>query len=94
MFAAYLDLAFDAGRIVPAGNVGFGSVYKNGRGSGGSVPGLLDEVGGFSGSIRPLGAGEFLLFRAPFRAEAAGTVSFLAEPAASRPRSVVLPYGE
>lgn len=94
VFAAYLDLAFDAGRIVTAGNVEFGSVYKNGRGSGGSVPGLLDEVGGFSGSMRPLGAGEFLLFRAPFRAEAAGTVSFLAEPATSMPRSVVLLYGE
>lgn len=94
VFAAYLDLAFDAGRIVTAGSVEFGSVYKNGRGSGGSVPGLLDEVGGFSGSIRPLGAGEFLLFRAPFRAEAAGTVSFLAEPATSMPRSVVLLYGE
>ncbi len=94
VFAAYLDLAFDAGRIVPAGSVEFGSVYKNGRDDGGSVPGLLDEVGGFSGSIRPLGAGDFLLFRAPFRAEAAGTVSFVAEPAASMPRSVVLLYGE
>lgn len=94
VFAAYLDLAFDAGRIVPAGNVEFGSVYKNGRDNGGSVPGLLDEVGAFSGSVRPLGAGEFLLFRAPFRAETAGTVSFLAEPATSMPRSIVLLYGE
>ncbi len=92
VFAAYLDLAFDADRVVPAGNVEFGSAYKNGLNDGGSVPGLLDEVGGFSG-IRPVGAGDVLLFRAPFRAEAAGTASFLTEPATSMPRSEVLLYG-
>ncbi len=92
VFAAYLDLAFDADRVVPSGNMEFGSVYKNGLVSGGTASGLLDEVGAFSG-MRPVGAGDFLLFRAPFRAEAAGTVSFLTEPATSMPRSVVLLYG-
>ena len=92
VFAAYLDLAFDADRVVPAGNVEFGSVYKNGLVTGGTASGLLDEVGAFSGSYRPLGAGDFLLFRAPFRAEAAGTVSFLAEPANLRGSEVLL-YG-
>jgi len=92
VFAAYFDLTFDADRVVPAGNVEFGSVYKNGLVTGGSASGLLDEVGAFSGSYRPIGAGDFLLFRAPFRAEAAGTVSFLAEPA-SLPGSEVLLYG-
>jgi hypothetical protein len=74
VFAAYLDLSFDADRIVPAGGVEFGPQYPNGPGSAGAVPGLLDEVGGFSGSYRPIGAGDFLLFRAPFRAETAGNV--------------------
>jgi hypothetical protein len=92
VFAAYLDLAFDADRVVRAGDVEFSSVYKNGLVNGGTASGLLDEVGGFSGSYRPIGSGDFLLFRAPFRAEAAGTVSFLAEPA-SLPGSEVLLYG-
>ena len=93
VFAAYLDLAFDADRVDPAGNVEFGSVYKNGLNNGGSVPGLLNEVGGFSGSLRPIGAGDFLLFRVPFRAEAAGAVSFFAEPANRTPGSEMLLYG-
>lgn len=92
VFAAYFDLAFDADRVVPAGNMEFGSIYKNGLVTGGTASGLLDEVGAFSGSYRPLGAGDFLLFRAPFRAEAAGTVSFLAEPANLRGSEVLL-YG-
>jgi len=92
VFAAYLNLAFDADRVVRAGNVEFGSVYKNGLVTGGTASGLLDEVGAFSGSYQPIGAGDFLLFRAPFRAEAAGTVSFVAEPA-SLPGSEVLLYG-
>lgn len=92
VFAAYFDLAFDADRVVPAGNMEFSSMYKNGLVTGGTASGLLDEVGAFSGSYRPIGAGDFLLFRAPFRAEAAGTVSFLAEPA-SLPGSEVLLYG-
>ncbi len=92
VFAAYFDLAFDADRVVPSGNMEFGSIYKNGLVTGGTASGLLDEVGAFSGSYRPIGAGDFLLFRAPFRAEAAGAVSFLAEPA-SLPGSEVLLYG-
>jgi hypothetical protein len=53
----------------------------------------LDEVGGFSGSIQPIGAGEFLVFRAPFRAEVEGIVSFAAGPA-DLVTSEVLVYGE
>lgn len=94
VFSAYLDVYFDADRVVPAGGVEFGRQYTNALGSGGSVRGLLHDVGGFSGSLRPIGGGDFLLFRAPFRAEAAGPVSFVAEPANLVPDSLVLLYGE
>lgn len=94
VFSAYLDVYFDADRVVPAGGVEFGRQYTNALGSGGSVRGLLRDVGGFSGSLRPIGGGDFLLFRAPFRAEAAGPVSFMAEPANLVPHSLVLLYGD
>jgi hypothetical protein len=94
VFSAYLDVSFDSGVVVPTGNVEFGPQYGNGLSSGESVPGLLDEVGAFSVSRRPIGGGDFLLFRAPFRAETAGTVSFTAQPANLFPDSYFLLFGE
>lgn len=45
-----------------------------------TTAGLLDEVGGLSGSFTPLGRGERQIFRVPMKAIAGGDVTFAADP--------------
>jgi hypothetical protein len=93
VFAAYLDLHFDPQHVSRSGDLTFGNVYRNGVEEGGNRPGLLDDVGGFSTSLSPIGGGEYLLFRAPLRAVSEGEVSFVAQPANRGVQSLVLLYG-
>lgn len=78
VFAAYLDVVYDAGLVsTPVNNkydVIFGTPYQNGK-AGDFAAGLMDEVGAFAGFTQLLG-GEHLLFAVPFLAESPGLVDF------------------
>lgn len=93
VFAAYADVAFDASKVQLTGPVEPGEMYANGLDLDVTNQGLLDEVGGFSSSLAPLGEGEFLLFRAPMRATAPGTVVFFPDAADDLPFHETLVYG-
>ncbi len=73
VYAAYLDLLYDAQLAQPRLDVmwprGFEiyfgeEFYEPGSGNA-SEPGVIDEVGSYSTSFTPLGAGEWLLFDMP-----------------------------
>lgn len=95
VFAAYLDVAYDAGLVTtPVNNkydVIFGTPYQNGK-AGDFAAGLMDEVGAFAGFTQLLG-GEHLLFAVPFLADSPGLVDF-AGTAADVFGHEVLVYGD
>lgn len=100
VFAAYLDLNFDAERVERTGEVVFSQLFPHQANTGGTLPGELDEVGAVSafelrehGNVFPPSAEETLLFEAPFRALESGPVTFRASPADMLPFSDVLLYG-
>lgn len=94
VFAAYLDVGYDAALVATATDEydGFvyGSSYENGQ-SGQFAPGLIDEAGGFAGLTELLG-GEHLLMAVPFTATAAGVADFAGSPAAATGHDVLI-YG-
>jgi cyclophilin family peptidyl-prolyl cis-trans isomerase len=88
------DLAVSVGSNVTTGSpvifgLNFPSVHTGAVGIGN---GLIDEVGGLSG-ISELGAGQFLLFSVPVRAEKGGELVFQADPPDDLPSSDTLLFG-
>lgn len=75
VFAAYVDVGYDGGLAEPIGDIVHSSQFANGVSGNSSVPGLLDEVGGFSG-VNPTGGSELLVARIPMRATASGVLRF------------------
>ncbi len=83
VYAAYLDLLFDADLAhpviapdQPAGvAIAFGPDYQNGRRGDASVPGVIDELGAFQTSSIALGSDEIRLLSARFQATAADGVA-------------------
>ena len=51
VFAAYLDLLYDPDLVVAGDVVKFGDDFIHDRTIGMTTPGVIDEVGGFSGSL-------------------------------------------
>jgi len=92
VFAAYLDLGFDAARVTPEQNLQFGTDYPNGH-TGMWQAGQLDEAGGFAGVTLPP-AGSLVLLKFKCTAAQPGEVTFTAGAADHAPASDILVYGE
>jgi Ca2+-binding RTX toxin-like protein len=92
VFAAYVDVSWDAGKAVATGPITFGSAYSNGHDGGSLLTGLADDLGGFAG-FSELGGGAFEVFSVPMRATGAGSLVFTADPADALPEHFVLLYG-
>ncbi len=92
VFAAYLDIEYDAGLASVSGAIQYGDSYENGRSGTTSVPGLIDEAGAFDG-FTELGVGEFLLVSVPMQAVTEGTLAFASSPADVSPNHDVLLFG-
>lgn len=81
VFAAYLDITYDANRVSVANqNIVFASPYENGKSGDLNVAGLIDEAGAFAGFTQT-GAGESLLLSVQMKADQAGQVQFIGDPA-------------
>lgn len=94
VFAAYLDVSYDAALVSPGSgeNAGliFGTTYVNGK-SGEFSAGVIDEAGAFAGIDQTHG-NEYLVFAVPLTATAAGVADF-ADSAADLIGHDVLVYG-
>lgn len=81
VFAGFLDILFDSSAVSINGDITFGDNYQNGKQYDVTTPGLIDEIGAFSTSFSPIGAGEFLLVSIPMQADAVGSVVLNADTA-------------
>jgi cyclophilin family peptidyl-prolyl cis-trans isomerase len=77
VFAAYTDIEFDASLVSPNGTdpIGHGTTFTSGQ-TGTISAGLVDELGGFAGSLTPTGGDVLLLAEVTFRADATGNAIF------------------
>jgi len=80
VFAAYVDVNYYAGLATAHGSITHGPNYPFGTSGDTSIPGLIDDVGSFSGSFTPLGPGEMVLFTVPITATSAGLLNFTLDP--------------
>jgi hypothetical protein len=80
VFAAYLDIRFDATLAEVAGPIVYGDEFTNGLSGGLDVAGLIDELGAFGGMDR-LGPGEHRLATIPMIAIGSGQLIFSGDPA-------------
>ncbi len=100
VYAAYLDVLFDRNLVSPnfdannpAGfDIDYAPDYLNGKSGDVDTPGLLNEVGAFQTSSKPLGDNKLEVFQVTFTARAVGTVEFAGNPADVTPRHDVLFY--
>ena len=90
VFAGYMDVIFDASLAEAAGQIVYGDDYQNSP-TGTISPGLLDEVGAFSGTTE-LGRGALVLFSIQIRATSQGTLTIASDPADDTPNSDILLY--
>jgi hypothetical protein len=91
VFAAYLDVSWDSGLATIAGPIKYGIHYGNGKSGDASVPGLLDEAGGFAENW--LDGERYEAFSVLMRATATGDLVFRSDPADQRPQHDVLVSG-
>ncbi len=81
VFAAYLDVTYPANLVSVADTtIVYGDPYENGKSGSLSVAGLIDEAGAFGGFTQT-GAGEKLLFSVKMKADQAGQVPIVGNPA-------------
>ena len=92
VFAAYLDIEWNAALAAVTGPIRYGSSYSNGHGGDTFTPGLIDDAGAFAG-LAELGGGTFEVFSVPMRATAAGALEFRSNPADYSPVTDVMVYG-
>ena len=90
VFAAYLDVLFDAGLAMIAGAITNGPDFQSNEFNAGitSTPGLIDHAGHFAAATSPTGQDEQLLWTAPLTAAAeaeAGAVVALYQHAQAEP---------
>ena len=78
-FAAYLDVEWTDDRVEVAGPITYGTAFPNVHTGNSSSDNLIDEVGG-TGGFNELGAGKFLVFSVPMRANTAGHARNEASP--------------
>ena len=89
IFSFFSDVTFNSSLANVTGAIQFGSQYPSAN-TGSASAGLLDEVGGVSGSVSPIGGGFKELFRVPLRATAAGALTFTADPPDSENSEILL----
>lgn len=92
VFAAYLDVEYDASVIFVSGNISHSPSYGNAKSGDIATPGLIDEVGSIDG-LTPLGPDELLLFTVPMASSTSGAVTFTPNAADVRPAHDVLVFG-
>lgn len=85
VFSAYVDVLYEANLAHSEATIGDGvsneNPYTTGPSGDARVAGLVDEAGGITNSISPLGGGEKMLFTVLLRADEAGTLHFTLDPA-------------
>ncbi len=91
VFAAYLDITWDSRLATITGPLKYGVNYQSGRSGDATVPGLLDEAGGFAQNW--LDGQVYEVFSVPMRAAAAGNLVFRSDPADQSPIHDVLVSG-
>jgi cyclophilin family peptidyl-prolyl cis-trans isomerase len=92
VFAAYLDVRWDATKAVVTGPLQYNGPYQGFRSGDTSTPGVIDEGGAIAGLVA-VGGGQFEVFSVPMRATGAGAVTFAADPADDQTYHSVLIYG-
>ena len=93
VFAGYLDISYDPQLASVAGDIEHAPLYSNGKNGDLSVPGLLDNIGGFDG-LHHIGPDEQLLFTLPMRADSEGELLFVGSESLEYPMYDVLVYGK
>ncbi len=93
VFSGYFDVEWDSALAEVVGSITYGQRYPNVQSGDFSTPGLLDEVGATSGSIAPLGPGEFLLFSVEMEAVGSGQINFNTNAPDNLPFNEILVYG-
>jgi cyclophilin family peptidyl-prolyl cis-trans isomerase len=93
VFAAFLDILFDAQLVQVDGTISYGSTFPNSPSGETGTPGLIDELGGVASSAT-YGGEEVLLATIPMRAQQSGDVTFTGEEADDVPANYVLLHGE
>ncbi|MCA9217877.1 MAG: cadherin-like domain-containing protein, partial [Planctomycetales bacterium] len=91
VYAAYLDIDFDANLASVVGPITYGEDYENGQ-RGTVSPGLIDEAGAFDGG-QPLGIEETLLLSVPMVSDGNGNLEFSASSADILPAHDSLLFG-
>ena len=91
IFAAYMDVLFPADLVEASGKFQSNSPFIGAKGTIGD--GILDEVGAFSSSLKPLGGGDALIGSFRFTPTQAGLIEFKTDPADDLPFGDVLVYG-
>jgi large repetitive protein len=82
VFSAWVDVLYDRNLVSIAGPLVFDGDYTAVPDGQIAIPGIIDEAGAFRMPDQlPPGPGDKLVFRARFRAEVAGEVTFLTNPA-------------
>jgi VCBS repeat-containing protein len=93
VFSAYLDISFDSSLVAVNGSITYGSAFSNGNSGDVSVAGIVNEAGGFSGSLTGSGGSESLLMSIPLRAVSSGTANLVADSADQSPAHDVGVFG-
>ena len=92
VFAAFIDVEFDADLVSPVGVVVHGDDFQNVKDGRLDTPGLIDEAGGI-GSLSLEDPSEQLLFTLDMTADAVGAVLFTSNPADRTPLHDMLVLG-
>jgi hypothetical protein len=92
VYAAYLDIQWDAALAAVTGAIQYSNTYVNGMLGDTALPGLIDDAGSFAG-FSNLGGFVYEVFSVPMRAMAAGQLEFTSNPADNSPVTNVLVYG-
>lgn len=92
VFAAYLDVEYNAGLASVVGDITYSESYDSGRLGDTSVAGIIDEAGAFRSSFQPSGRGEFEVFSVRMRADSPGTLQITSNPADNVPTTGVGVY--
>ncbi|MCA9212008.1 MAG: S8 family serine peptidase [Planctomycetales bacterium] len=93
LFAAYVDVTYNAGVVEVVGDISHGTTYDKVVSGNASVAGLIDEVGGTTSIVAGLDGKQYLLFNVPMRATGFGNANFATDSADHIPASQVLLFG-
>jgi hypothetical protein len=76
VFAAYMDILYDASRVAATGTRFDTGIYQNNTSGDLSRAGLVNEVGAYAARLDALDGQEYRVFRVEFTATASGSVIF------------------